>query len=402
MYMALTVDQFLGLIKGIQEFYRTGNGYPEYPQELSSALAQLDTAMLTSITANVDLSTPFENVMIQLVGAAKANYSPYANIQTNNAEYLLGLLLHHSITVTVGTTIYSTSQIVLHLIENKQNLYGFSSTDLSHPYYRFSMPQWQAQQNYPTLDILYQAWQYFEQQRALASQPQQPQPQPHNPNRNYDNQIWSLSDLSYFIEGFILCGRIRLHDLTDIRIDVPRLPEEVSRLLVTFSQQSRSNHIDAHANLLRFIQALVTKGKYHDPASRLLIGFLFHHQFHLQHVLNFINLNDTLTREFTGQGLFNTYLPQKTYPFLNSTWITTQEYPSKPDLEARVRLAQQMSQSQTQAQANSNGYSAVLTNPYEPPLILRRERSTAVSGPLNPISINTLQNPTQGIGYNFR
>lgn len=390
--MILTIHEFVNLLTGVQEFYRTNNGYPTYTDELSASFNTLNTAILTSITANVDLKMPFENVMTQLVRAAEANYGQFPTNLTNNAEYLLGLLLHHDIAVSLGDNTCRISDAVLLLIENKHNLYGHRSMDLSPNFYRFSIPEWQTQQNYPTMDVLHQAWQHFEQQQTLAVQQQQQQPQ--NPQSNYDQQTWSLSDFSYFIEGFFMTNRIQLHTSTDNRPNIPKLPENASKLLSEFTQLSRNNDFHAYGSLVGLIQNLVTQAKRLNAASRQLIGFLLHHKFQLQHNLHQIDLNTLLQSEFGVQGLLTPQRPERIYPFLDPDWRIQQEYPSKADLETRVRLAQHMSQVPQQSSANTNAH---IANPLQriapPPLLLRRDREIAGSrGVLQPILNTSAQN----------
>lgn len=374
--MTLTIYEFVSLLNSIQEYSRlVTQEYPQYPQRLSDAYQGLTVTLETSFYTESIQKAAFEKFMLEFVRSVESNYGFLRNDQTNNAECLLGFLLFHNISVIIADHTYCVNDVVRHFVIEKDHLYGYSHQPVSY-FYCFSMPNWRAQQNYPTIDTLRQCWLQLHQQSSIASQPQAPSAQ-----EDYDSKHYTLEELSYFIEGFLMGSHIKPNMAYSTQNNgriIPCLPDQVSQLLQSFTQQARACHPDAYSSFLILIKILVTHGCQRDDASQLFIGFLLFHQFHLQQGEQSINLTTLLTNEFMSQGLVDLHSNRAkvSHRFLDKIWISCQEYPSKADLVMQVRFAYLMSQSKPQENPNS----VIQTNAAVPPMQIRRERTYSIHG----------------------
>ncbi|MCS5712183.1 hypothetical protein [Candidatus Berkiella aquae] len=349
--------------------------YHQLPYELSRAMKRLDDSLhLSSVNKILNSHYEFENFIKQLTTFAIEYHGSKANTENQQAAYLAGFLVHHQIEVEINNHSYSVRDLILTQLPDYIQYYlvtgqyhQIHEPFIPHGGYAFLNQDWLNNRNYPSLTELNVRWTQekarLDQQAQYKAQLKQWEHQQHlafRAQHHFDGMVLNLNQLSYALEAFIKSDIVRLANQNHLWQFKPQLSQKISDLMTKFAQLARTTNVWAPSRteelnhvFVLLMKEIITDAKYNNqPASKLLLGFLLHHNFHLNVANQTFNMGDIFWAEATPQEKQLLQLqPGKAstqMPYVYQEWQQRQGYPGKAQMEKLLSNAPQV----TSAPAN--------------------------------------------------
>lgn len=389
---AMNLSRFIELIKTLEFGNLISLGYfseKRLPQKVSLAFAQFDLA-LNDKNSNTfpNPSKECRNFIVELFRAAKNNnYPERANSTTANAEYLLGLLIHHQISIELldkdnqpyveSITSLMLRQSPLHEIEyftHGHAHYELHQKLMPKQGVKFMDEHWRAAQQYPdksAIDVFYMG---FLQALALKNKEEQiaqkivnqkkiiafakkyshllPSTQPQVPNSVstvcfgsqtvQNNCVINFEKLSYIIEIFFKAKQIQPQSLgfngahPMIRNE---LAVEIDQFITLARQRSFSFWSNPSLAFERMLKMLMVAAS-HDPVpqlrstAQLLMGFFVYQNFQIAYNNKIFSMRNAIDTILTGSDKERIKQHEHLFPFLfDQKWLEAQAYPNHAQLE---------------------------------------------------------------------
>ncbi len=254
----LSLKEFINLIKslvlgGYVHHYQTpstpGKRYKQLPQGLSILFQKLDMVVNQDELGVLDPHEALDNFVGKLTYCSVANYFGGANSETNHAETLLAILLHHRIQLKIKGRRYLLSDMITDYLPSRYRyvISGGPPHSPSKPAYRFLCEQWRQEQHFPDLATLREIWQSeLEKQRQAQRRSQQKEEQALKAQQErieqiaqlkaihtFEGMVLDLEKFSYALEGFVKTGRVSLGNVQQV-VNPPQLCASVSNLMLRF------------------------------------------------------------------------------------------------------------------------------------------------------------------------
>jgi len=317
-----TLPQFLKFIESLTVGGYLAIGQTGHPQSLRlptqtvAALTQLYAAFLHQQPPAV-LKQVFDEFYIPLVRIS-AHPPAVPTAETQGALFLLGLILHHQIHLTVdGTSYHSLQEYMMQII------YG----DMVQRYQQFV---------YPSLEGL-----------AAMLTPQAPtvpvQQQQTNLQHRFDDLVLNMRDFSFLLQAVCDNGIVGIFKNKNEKIPHYTLTEQSTKVLLNFATQARHSPdspetMDCFRKLMKYL-IFLAKGNPGDKfrAEQRLFGFLYYHNFRLQHIDNPVTIADIFWNNSNAAEFEALRAKGQQYVFLNDTWIQQQQFPGKTELSPVIQ-----------------------------------------------------------------
>ncbi|MBI2791338.1 MAG: hypothetical protein HYX61_05220 [Gammaproteobacteria bacterium] len=375
--VTLSLSEFVNVIKTLEigqyiyQHQRDSSSTEEYiqlPFDVTCGFIKLDRSLHSPEWNFLKPKKEFDNFFHHLVRFARFNNGGYPTAEKAHAEYLLGFLLHHNIQIKIDDNIFSIEAALEKYQPPRYSRVYFYKGELISPEvsptYQFLSEQWRQDQSYPELEKLSQLWvahihsieqeriakeqaelakRQQEEQERIAKEQLRAQYAAYKAAHFFEDNILDLKLFSLVLEGFIKTGRILLANDNNPWVNKPRLPADISALILQFSQLSRSpsnpfipNNESTFA-FIRMMKAIISTAKYQGNylnASHQLLGFLLYHNFQINHQGQLFRISDIVQAEMTQEdyNLLSVY-GEMLFPFLNGEWRQSQGYPGKDQLE---------------------------------------------------------------------
>lgn len=377
----ISPSQFVNIIKSLVQgkylyhYWRSGDrktSYIQLPEIVSTHFRRLDSSLHSKkMKSYYDSNQEFDKFIACLVNSARGNYwSPSS--EKAHAEYLLGFLLHNNFQIRLSdnTRISLEDLVYKKLPQHEAHYFKTGSYYRWHTVpdkkYDFLSSEWQAQQKYPSMDILKQHWQQIvtekenkkilkEQERKKREQEYQLRQQQYQWELQYcfNHIVLDFRLFSYALEGYIaFMENLEEHYMQDD--NRPIASTSLKALVSQFSQYARTmdpnnpQHHQIVANMLDALMFhLIKEAKYestlHGSYAKKLLGFLLYHNFKVSGFGKTYTMQEIFWHNSTDheKSLLQLNHSNHSLFFALPGWQQNQNYPYKPELEHALYQSQQ-------------------------------------------------------------
>lgn len=300
-----------------------GEQYHQLPFKVT--IAYLKYKQTTEQCDNLQaMCEKFDEFISTLKSTAASHHGRYPDAEKAHAEYLLGFLLEHNLTITWQNGSKSLSEWIINKLSPLESKvmdvskyaypgphYNFEAHLVPNTYYDFLSKEWRQQQNYPTIETVAQVCQTMLNEREelkkraeleqAAQKAQELARQQWREQHLFENVLLDYKLFSYVLEGYVLTGRIGTTPSTVFNF-APKLSAFNSSLIHEFSRQARNPvqtmhqqlHLQSQLNCT--LQAIFASARYdfsrEGDAARLLSGFLLVQNIHVTHLGMQVTMRD--------------------------------------------------------------------------------------------------------------